>query len=158
MQHDVLFQGVSPYPIPRFHYSNSEFVTLDVLSIPEWKIEAEGKENPYLFHSFTFGHPNSSQDQIAHALQIDKATIAKALTSLEKKGYIQRASNPENRRKNIINITALGRETTSNVVGVYDSWMSKISDALTPSEWSQFEEYCMRILVSARTLNQQVLE
>ena len=91
-------------------------------------------------------------------MQIDKATIAKALTSLEKKGYTQRASNPENRRKNIINITALGRETTSNVVGVYDSWMSKISDALTPSEWSQFEEYCMRILVSARTLNQEVLE
>lgn len=112
-------------------------------------------DTEHLICAFIFGHPDSSQDQIAHALQIDKATIAKALASLEKKGYIQRISNPENRRKNIINITPSGRETISDLVGIYDSWLSELSEALTPNEWNQFEEYCQRLLEAARARNME---
>ncbi len=98
---------------------------------------------------FVFGHPDSSQDAVAAALQMDKATIAKALSSLELKGYIQRIPNPGNRRKNIINLTASGREAVRNVVDIYDTWLSGLSTALSPNEWMQFEEYCQRLLIAA---------
>ena len=100
--------------------------------------------------AFLFGHPDSSQDDVASALQVDKATIAKALSSLENKGYIQRLPNPENRRKNIININTAGREAISDVVDIYDAWLSELSSALRPEEWTKFEEYCQRLLSVAK--------
>ncbi len=114
--------------------------------------EAGVSDTEHLICTFLFGHPNSSQDDVSEALQIDKTTIAKALTNLEKKDYIQRTQNPKNRRKNIINITPLGKETIRDVINVYDSWLSKISDALSPEEWEQFKSYCQRLHNFAKSL------
>ena len=113
-------------------------------------------DTEYLICAFAFGHSNSSQDDIAEALKLDKTTVARALLTLEKKGYIERLPNPENRRKNIIYITELGKESISDVVNVYDTWFNQISKALKPQEWKQFEDYCERLLEVAEQVNKGV--
>ncbi len=106
-------------------------------------------DTEHLICAFVFGHSQSSQDDVAEALKLDKTTVAKALLSLEGKGYIERMPNPENRRKNIITITEEGKENIADVVNVYDAWLDQVSKALTQEEWQRFEDYCQRLLERA---------
>jgi len=110
-------------------------------------------DTEHLICAFVFGHSRSSQDDIAEALKLDKTTVARALLSLEGKGFVERTPNPENRRKNIISITEAGKENVSDVVNVYDSWMDQVSQALTVEECRQFEEYCQRLLEKAENIS-----
>ena len=113
-------------------------------------------DTEHLICAFIFGHRNSSQDNIDSALQLDKTTVAKALISLEKKGYINRIQNPENRRKNVINITDNGKESIKEIVNIYNEWQEKIAIALTAEEWILFEEYCQRLLDVAEKMKDVV--
>ncbi len=113
-------------------------------------------DTEHLICAFVFGHSNASQDDVAEALKLDKTTVARALLTLEKKGYVERTPNPENRRKNIIYITELGKENISDVINIYDTWLDKISKALEPEEWEQFEDYCQRLLSVAEQVNKEV--
>lgn len=113
-------------------------------------------DTEHLICAFVFGHSHSSQDDVAEALKLDKTTVAKALLTLEKKGYIERIPNPENRRKNIIYITELGKENISDVASIYDAWLDRISKVLEPQEWKQFEDYCERLLEMAEKVNREV--
>ena len=110
----------------------------------------------HLICTFITGHPNSSQDQISEFLQFDKTTTAKALASLEKKGYIRREINPDNRRKNVINVTESGSEMLAPVLHVYDYCLKQLSHALTEEEWKAFDGYLGKILHAAKELNQEV--
>ena len=58
-------------------------------------------DTEHLICAFIYGHSNSSQDDVAAALKLDKTTVARAINTLDLKGYIDRKPKPLNRRKNI---------------------------------------------------------
>lgn len=100
--------------------------------------------------TFLFGHTDVSQDDVAQALRLDRTTVARALLTLENKGFVRRRPNPENRRKNLLSLTDAGRENIAAVVGLYDRWLAKISGCLSDSEQKQFDEFCTRLLAAAK--------
>lgn len=46
-----------------------------------------------------------TQDYLSSCLAIDKGTTARAISQLEKAGYVTRETNPENRRQNLVSAT-----------------------------------------------------
>lgn len=102
--------------------------------------------------TFLFGHDGVSQDEVADALKLDKTTVARALQTLEEKGFVSRSPNPENRRKNILRLTTDGKESISEVVDIYDRWFAKISSVLSAEEQAQFDHCCSRLLSEAKKI------
>jgi DNA-binding MarR family transcriptional regulator len=120
------------------------------------KIKSMGfSDTEHLICTFLLGHDHASQDDVADALKLDKTTVAKALLSLEKRGFVERAVNSQNRRKYALTLTNSGRDSISDIVDVYDAWFREVSACLTHQEQLQFEEYCGRLLTVAEKLNKE---
>lgn len=109
-------------------------------------------DTEHLICTFLLGHCGGSQDDVADALKLEKATVARAISSLEKKGYVERNINLDNRRKYILTLTQAGKDSISEVADIYDVWLHKISSTLTEQEQEQFDEYCKRLLIVSEEL------
>lgn len=105
--------------------------------------------------TFLFAHTGMSQDDVCQALRLDKATVARALLTLEEKGFISRTPNLENRRKNLLSITDEGKRSIADVVHIYDEWFARISACLSPEEQQRFDEYCGLLLAAARQKSEE---
>jgi DNA-binding MarR family transcriptional regulator len=53
----------------------------------------------------------ASQQQAAHTLGIDRTTMVALLDTLERKGLVARRPDADDRRRNIVELTASGRDT-----------------------------------------------
>jgi DNA-binding MarR family transcriptional regulator len=114
------------------------------------KIKALGlTETEYTICTFLYYHNEVSQETIAETLLLDKTTVAKAIATIIKKGYILREQNPENRRKNIIKITEPGIQTVHNSVDIYDEWLNRVSAAFTENEIEQLDAFFEKLLSNA---------
>lgn len=113
-------------------------------------------DTEHMICTFLLGHCGGSQDDVAEALKLEKATVARALSSLEKKGYVERSINSDNRRKYILTLTQLGKESIAEVADIYDVWLHKISSCLTEQEQKQFDEYCKRLLIVSEELCKEI--
>ena len=105
--------------------------------------------------SYIYSHTGCSQDDVAGALLLDKATIAKALQSLETKGCISRVQDTKDRRKKRLSLTEAGLQRIVKLVDLHNNWMSEIMTALTPKEQVKFEAYCERLLTAATKLRKK---
>ncbi len=105
--------------------------------------------------TFLFAHDGVSQDDVCDALRLDKATVARALLTLEEKSFVSRTQNPNNRRKNLLSITEEGKKSIADVVHIYDEWFAHISDCLSAEEQRRFDDYCGRLLDNAREINNE---
>ncbi|MEA4870123.1 hypothetical protein SDC9_112488 [bioreactor metagenome] len=96
--------------------------------------------------TFLCFHELVSQDRIANALMLDKTTVAKALSSMERKGLIRREQNAQNRRENSIQITAAGRASVSTSIDIYDAWLKDVCSCLSEEESQRLDAYLDRML------------
>lgn len=117
--------------------------------------EAGVTDTEHTICTFLYFHKGACQDMIANTLMLDKTTVAKALVSLETRGLILRSQNPQNRRKNVLTITAAGEATIADTIGIYDEWLSRISACLSAEEQQCFERYCGRLLAAAKTISEE---
>jgi len=115
--------------------------------------EAGVSDTEHIICTFLYFHSDAYQDMIANSLMLDKTTVAKALVSLEERGLIKRIQNPDNRRKNILNITEAGKETIADVVDIYDVWLEAIGSCLSDGEKEQFHALCLRLLEKAKEIS-----
>jgi len=113
-------------------------------------------DTEFMICTYLIGHFEASQDDVAEALKFDKATVARALSSLEKKGYVERSINSVNRRKYILSLTQMGKERIAEIADIYDVWIRKISSCLTEHEQRQFDEYCKRLLTASEELYKEI--
>jgi DNA-binding MarR family transcriptional regulator len=54
---------------------------------------------------------SASQQELAHALGIDRTTMVAFADLLEGKGLVQRRPDPSDRRRNVVEVTARGKRT-----------------------------------------------
>ena len=52
-----------------------------------------------------------SQQEVARRLGIDRTTMVALIDGLERKSLVERHPHPDDRRKNVVELTAAGRET-----------------------------------------------
>ena len=96
---------------PQFGY---HFAKLHRLMVSLSKEEIAGlgiqaSAMPFLIALLRAGEP-VTQDELSASLLIDKAATARALDRLEKKGFVARWVNPENRRQKLVSATPKARD------------------------------------------------
>ncbi|MFF5293953.1 MarR family winged helix-turn-helix transcriptional regulator [Paractinoplanes globisporus] len=55
--------------------------------------------------------PALAQQQAAAKLNVDRTTMVDLVDALERKGLVERRSDPKDRRRNLVHLTALGQKT-----------------------------------------------
>ena len=77
---------------------------------------------------------NVSQDTISRHFMIDKGMIAKTLNKLEKKGFITRKQNPENKRENIISLSDHGIAIIDRMGSILSEWNEIVYDGISKED------------------------
>lgn len=108
--------------------------------------------------SYVYSHANCSQDDIAKGLCADKTTVAKAVLGLENKGILLRIPDKTDKRRNVLNMTAIGTEKCSRILNLHNEWMDRLMEELTSDEQKQFESYCRRLIDAAKRIQEESKE
>lgn len=101
-------------------------------------------------------HDLLNQEQIARHFMIDKGAIAKALGKLEKKNYITRTDNPNNKREKLIQITELGGSLIEFLKEELLFWNNCLFEGLSTDEIEMFISTSGKIADNAvKTMNER---
>ena len=83
---------------------------------------------------FLSNNENVNQDTIAKTYMIDKSMVAKTLDKLEKKGYVLRKQNPENKRENIISLEQKGYDILCHMRVIHKEWKELLYEGISEEE------------------------
>ena len=87
------------------------------------KIKDSGlSETECIICSFVISHEDCTQDDVVQAFHIDKTTIAKAMVTLEEKGFIERKQSSDDKRKKVLKLTAAGKKATLAIGDLHEKW------------------------------------
>nr|MDA3851816.1 MarR family transcriptional regulator [Spirochaetaceae bacterium] len=75
-----------------------------------------------------------SQDELAREISIDRTTLNRTIRPLIKEGFVQSQPNPQDRRANVVNLTAKGREMLPQLQGLLNEWNQSMLMGVTEEE------------------------
>ena len=75
---------------------------------------------------FIYDNPNCSQEDIVNMFGQSKGNIAKVLRKFEDEGYIERKTDPKNRRKYMLNTTEKGSEIVPRIRQISKDWEAEV--------------------------------
>lgn len=93
-----------------------------------------------------------SQEEIAKELCLNKSTVARALNSLEEKGYITRTPLPQDKRQFSVYPTKKMIDVLPEVKKASEEWMLLLSDGIAPEELEVFNSVLERMQERARKI------
>lgn len=96
--------------------------------------------------------PGSSQEELARELCINKSTVARNLNCLEEKGYISRASLPNDKRQLSVYPTEKMLAVLPKVKAVSSEWMALLSEGIPGEELEIFNSVLSRMQTRAREI------
>ncbi|MBR5868922.1 MAG: MarR family transcriptional regulator [Clostridia bacterium] len=111
------------------------------------KIGLEGSDQPFVLH--LCHSPGISQEQLAREIYIDKSGVARKLASLEKRGYIRRESDPQDKRVLRVYPTEMLLEMLPAIRNSNTEWNRRILEGFTEEEKEQLESLLTRAMNNA---------
>jgi DNA-binding MarR family transcriptional regulator len=110
----------------------------------------EGRELAVLL---TLSHAESaSQQQAARTLGIDRTTMVALLDALERKGLVARRPDADDRRRNIVELTASGRDTLRGATAAGLAAERQFLAPLASAEAQQLRQALRAVVVTAGPL------
>jgi len=94
-------------------------------------------EGNILLHLFTQGQ-EMGQDQLVAQLDISKPAVSRTLNSLEKKGYVTRQHDPQDKRAQRVHLTAKALEIGPAVEQAYNQVYRLATQGITQEEFELF--------------------
>ena len=101
-------------------------------------------EGNILLHLSTQGQ-EMKQEQLVKQLDVSKPAVSRALDSLERKGYVVRQPDPDDRRAHWIKLTGKGLEIGPDVEQIYNRVFTLALQGISPDELNQFMRLFSRI-------------
>ncbi len=95
-------------------------------------------ERYYSVLFFLHHHQNVCQQVVCDHLKIDKTAMVKVLDYLSKAGYIERKTNPNDRREHFICLSKKGEKQTEKIVKSFNSIDEKAFEAISESDRKTF--------------------
>jgi DNA-binding MarR family transcriptional regulator len=92
------------------------------------------------------GHEPGSQQQAAQRLGIDRTSMVARLDALEDKGLVSRHPHAQDRRRNIVELTAAGRDTVKRANKASERAEAALLASLTPQEGERLREALQAIV------------
>jgi DNA-binding MarR family transcriptional regulator len=90
--------------------------------------------------------PSCDQSTISRMIGYDKVTMGKVLEKLEQRGWIERFSDPDNRRAKVVRIIASGEAIIEKVEPRVQALNDKIIEPLTAAEQNEFIRMLQKIV------------
>ena len=119
------------------------------------RISAEDLQSGhYAFVLAICREPGRSQEELARELCINKSTVARNLNYLEEKGYISRASLPNDKRQFSVYPTDKMLSVLPEVKEASAKWMTLLSEGINASELEIFNSVLEHMENRAREIIQ----
>lgn len=112
-----------------------------------------GGQVPYLFRLCRM--PGLTQEELAKGLYVNKSTAARAITNLEKAGFVQRRPSAEDRRCLQLFPTEKALEVLPKVREVVTGWNNYLLDEFTDEEKEALVEMLDRVSKRAQAYIQR---
>lgn len=93
-----------------------------------------------------------SQDDVRGIMKMDKGTVTRALQYLEKRGYIRREQDKEDRRVIRVYVTQKARTIEIDFFSILLEWNQAITQGLTQEELRQLISLMNRVAENAETM------
>ncbi len=90
--------------------------------------------------------PGYSQKEICEELDIDRSTVADLCARLEKNGMVIRTQAPEDRRRNVLELSEAGKTEIKRMRPLIEKVQEKVTAGLTPAEHEQFRKLLYKML------------
>jgi MarR family transcriptional regulator, lower aerobic nicotinate degradation pathway regulator len=88
----------------------------------------------------------ASQADLGRRTGIDRSDVVAALNELEDRGLIERSADPDDRRRNVITITAAGRKELRALRKVLAGIQEKLLAPLSAADQATFKRLMARVL------------
>ncbi len=95
--------------------------------------------------AYLYDNEGVHQDVLAEALHFDKSSAARALTRLEKEGYITKKTDISNRRRNIIRTTEKARTAKQEIFHILKHITEQLFTGFSEDEVTQYFELNQKI-------------
>lgn len=95
-------------------------------------------------------HPGILQSRVVEQLHEDKGAIAHRVLALEKKGYIERRIDPNDRRKHLLYPLAKAEELKSSKKEIESDFYTYLFSFLEPEEKEQFEKTLDKLYLESK--------
>jgi DNA-binding MarR family transcriptional regulator len=76
----------------------------------------------------------SSQAELGRCTAIDRSDVAAAVNLMDERGFVRRSPDPADGRRNIVTLTAAGREHLEMLTALLNEAQDALLHALTPAE------------------------
>ena len=93
----------------------------------------------------------ASQADLGRSTGIDRSDVTAALAELESRNLIERTADPENRRRNIVTLTAEGVDQLRDLDTVVETIQDELLAPLTATQRRQFTTLISQLVDSAPT-------
>ncbi|NRP14723.1 MarR family winged helix-turn-helix transcriptional regulator [Marinobacterium sp. xm-a-152] len=91
-------------------------------------------------------HGEMEQSQIAQSIHYDKATIGGVIDRLEKRGWVERKSNPKDRRAKLVTLTKEGRKALEEITPVVKALQDQVVANLSDDERALFIKLAQKVV------------
>ncbi len=111
------------------------------LSVTQWRVMAAlGRFAPL------------TASDVGQRIVMDKVAISRAVASLMKRGLVERAADPDDRRRASLRLTAKGRTVHAQIVPLALKYEAELYAALSPGERQTLNTLCDRLFSHANLL------
>ena len=117
------------------------------LRIPEWRVLA-----------VLGSYPDSSAGEVARRTAMDKVAVSRAVGRLIDSGRVRRETDPQDRRRSVLELTAQGRRIYERITPVLLRYERELLATLPAPERRQLVELLKKLQAGARRLGPPLLD
>ena len=103
----------------------------------------------YLFILNICRQPGLTQDKLPDIIHINKSNVTRALAHLEKRGFIRREVNPQDKRTAAVFPTQKALDVYPHVMEIIRGWDASVTSPLTEDEKHTLQDLLKRVVASA---------
>jgi DNA-binding MarR family transcriptional regulator len=111
------------------------------LRVPEWRVLA-----------VLGNYPDSSAGEVARRTAMDKVAVSRAIASLIDQGRVRRDTDPTDRRRSVLRLSAEGRALLAQIAPLARQYESQLLARLCAAERATLERLLEGLLEQARAL------
>ena len=104
------------------------------------------------FLTYLYEHDGVHQDELAENLQFDKSSAARAVSALEKSGYVTKTPDLNNRRRNTIKITKKALAIKPELFQILELTTKKLFEGFSADQVELYFESTDHINLNAQTM------
>ena len=105
-------------------------------------------ELPYLVRIYTDNNKLTQRD-LCNLFFVSEPVVARTLKNLEKKGFIIRNKDPQNRTRKLLSLTDEGIKISKKMFDINDEWEKRILNNFTPDEIESFRKSIKKITINS---------